>query len=153
MEAIMGQLNEGPEDETPDKDSEQSTFEPPQERYEDRLIQRLAGGDTNAAAARAVGIHVRTVQRRKAEPGFMARVRRERSELLERAGAQTAAMSEAAVEALAHLLGNGSDQVRLRAAQITLNLAHTSIGMDDLRQELSELESLVAELLAVDGES
>lgn len=108
---------------------------------DDQLIALLAGGATNADAAKSAGISERTVYRRMQDPAFRQRVTEARASLIERAVAQLAASASQAVSTLTDLLGfEYPPAQRVSAARSILELGVKLRESVELEQRIAALE-------------
>jgi len=104
------------------------------------LLAALAGGATNAEAAKRAGIGESTVYRRLKEVAFRTQVNDARRAMVERAVALLADASAEAVLTLRALLTAESDTARLGAARSILELGSKLRESVEMEARLSELE-------------
>lgn len=105
-----------------------------EERDEARLlVTALARGDSYATAAQELGVSVRTVERRVADPAFRALLSEALRDAVADGARRLVASIPAAVDTLAALLGEEASakpgaSTRLKAAQATIELAERLTG-------------------------
>lgn len=104
------------------------------------LAAHLAAGKTHADAAAAVGLHVRTVGRRWANPKFRLLVSRLRGEMTDRAAGQLADAMTDATRKLRELLDCKSPTVQLGACRAILELAARARESSEYDARLRVLE-------------
>jgi hypothetical protein len=113
-------------------------------KNEDALLSALACGATAEAAAKQCGVSDRTVYRRMEDPGFKARLRDVRADMVRRsAGMLTAAAGEAIRALLALLKESAPPTVRLGAARAVLEIGIKVRELAELEAEMQELEERV----------
>jgi len=113
-----------------------------QEGADEVIVAALASGTTEVEAGRRAGVSDRTVRRRLEDPAFVDRVRQVRSETMQRAAGQSAAHVSDAIEVLHDLLRSESDTVKLRAAQLVIDVARRLVTESDVLIGLERLERL-----------
>jgi hypothetical protein len=121
---------------------------------DDRLIQALLAGMTTEQAAAAVGISLRTISRRRAEPDFRARLTQARGLAMERATDVLASTALDAVRVVRdHLDAQYPASVRLGAAKMILDAARTWIQESEIDQRLDEVEAALQRAEGNHGQS
>ena len=85
------------------------------------LTELLARGCSNAEAARAAGCDVKTVYRKLQDPDFKAAVDDFRSNMLDSASGQLAAVLKKAISTLEDLLTSSKPAIQLGAARAILD--------------------------------
>lgn len=117
---------------------------------EPKVLTALARGETAAAAARAAGVHERTVRRRLDDPAYRAEVARLRTELFGRAVGILASGAEGAAHALLRLTEEAeADHVVLQASKALLDLGPS---LRDHVELVDRHEAVEAELAAIRAE-
>jgi hypothetical protein len=120
---------------------------------DDRIALALACGATAETAARSAQVSERTVQRRLADPAFMARVDQLRAELRGRAVRQLAAGMAGAAEALNYLTRHASaESVRHSAARSVFELSYKFEEAEGLARRVEALERRLAEVTGDAGQ-
>ena len=111
------------------------------------LLEALAVGESLQDAAKMAGVSRKTVQRRKADPAFMAEVYRIRRSFTDQTVGLMASSSRHAVQTLYHLLGaSESDYVQLSAAKALLTQTLKWIDAGETEIRLSEVEKKLEEM-------
>lgn len=102
----------------------------------------LAGGGTNAEAAAAAGVHLRTVARWRTDAAFMADVRRLTAGALDTASRVLAGGAANAARYLVSVADGTAegDAHRVNAARLVLTMAPTLRDAVELEARLSALE-------------
>jgi hypothetical protein len=112
---------------------------------DEELAVLLSEGMSQVAAADAVGISSKTVQRRLKDARFRRRVAELRWERPSARTARLIRMSDPALDVLERLLDSEDEAIRLRAAQAVLTLGHRRH-----REEVIDRD-LMARLEAIEG--
>jgi hypothetical protein len=121
---------------------------PPGDLPDDDLAAMLATGADYKTAGAAVGMSVRSVQRRMADPKFRARVDELKSYAAGRAVALLVdGMSEAAAELRRLVASASSEKVKLAAAKALLELAIRARTAEELERELRRVSAEVEALM------
>lgn len=102
----------------------------------------LSQGKTQAQAAAAVNIGLRTVQRWVTQPEFQEAVRQAQRESYEQAIAKLVACSAGAVVVLTSIAADSkvSPSARVAASKAILDAAHRGYAQEELERRLRELE-------------
>ena len=110
-------------------------------RYDEALIMALACGGTVQSAAKKVDLGEATVYRRLKDKAFVHRLRKTKSDLVNRtAGMLTAAASEAVKTLLALQKDTTPAGVRLGAARAILEIGMKLREVGDLQDRITALE-------------
>jgi hypothetical protein len=121
------------------------------------LLLALACGATPEAAAQKVGLSVRTVYRRLAEPAFRLQVQELRADMVRRLAGMLTAAGVGALRTLSQLQESAvSESVRLGAARSIVELGCKVREAADLTDRLAaveaQLESVVEEWTGAPGD-
>jgi hypothetical protein len=113
------------------------------------IVAALASGSTYGDAARKSGVSKATVARRMGDWEFRVRVADERERVVERVRGQLLAQAPGAVDVLAELSANATNEsARIRAATQILDYAlRRRAGLDAF--ESTEVRSLVREVVEI----
>jgi hypothetical protein len=112
-----------------------------------KAIAALMSSSTVAKAAAAVGVNERTIYTWLEDADFDAAYRVARVEAVQQAIALLQKGSSAAVGVLLNLLTTGTPTVKLGAARTVLEMAFKAVELEDVRDELEQLRTLVQERL------
>ena len=117
------------------------------EAVDDLLVLAIAGGATYAAAAEQAGCSESTVDRRTADPAFLARVEQARAERVARVADRMAVLSVKSLDVLSELLADASvaDGIRARIALTVPTLAADAREAASLEARLAAVEARLAE--------
>src|SRR3954452_16273293 len=108
---------------------------------DEELVASLASGASYEHAGARAGCSARTVRRRMADSDFRARVRTERSGMLDRAVGVLSEGAAEAAEALRELVRSDDDRVRLAASRELISAYLSSLEVSELAARLVALES------------
>ena len=109
---------------------------------DDQLIEALARGECQSAAAKLAGCSATTVARRLADGSFRNRISEFRKQMLDSAAGKLGSTLAKAVECLGELLdSNVSPSIRLGAARAVAELTFKAREMLDHETRLAELEA------------
>jgi hypothetical protein len=111
-----------------------------------RVAEALLREGTQKAAAERAGVSVRTVQRMLADPSFEAAMSQLRREAFQHALVRIQALASDATEVIRSIATDESEaaSVRVRAAQILLDLGRYGFELLDVSQRIARLETAVA---------
>ena len=111
------------------------------------LVELEARGYTHAAVGKAAGVSERTVQRRAAEPAFVARVTSRRKELFADSMQRMVGLSEKAHAVVEEALEGDRGFEAARFVLSLLPRLHQLVGVDEelrvLREQLEELRRTI----------
>jgi hypothetical protein len=114
---------------------------------DDLLVELEARGYTHAAVGKAAGVSERTVQRRAAEPAFVARVTSRRKELFADSMQRMVGLSEKAHAVIEEALEGDRGFEAARFVLSMLPRLHQLVGVDEelrvLREQLQELRQSI----------
>src|SRR6516225_7111641 len=117
-------------------------------KADEGLVLALACGASPENAAQKVGVSIRTVHRRLAEPGFRAQVEELRTELVRRVAGMLTAAGVASVKTFTTLQESAaSEAVRLGAARAVLEWGCKLREVVGLADRLATLETRLESLL------
>lgn len=105
----------------------------------------IASGQSVAAAARAAGVHQKTVARWMRRPHFKALVDGIRSEMIQATLGKLLAVNGQAVDTMLSLLESKQDQVRMSAASKLVDLSLRVRQAVEVDRRLGEIENDFAE--------
>lgn len=106
------------------------------------LIAALLAGKTQAEAAAAAGVSLRTVSRRLGDPAFVAQLRAARQRVLTRAVNVLMEGTVGAAVTLRFLATNAEQEaIRLAAARSILDYAFKGIETVDLAEQVAALQA------------
>lgn len=104
------------------------------------LVQTLAEGATDREAARRCGVSSKTVQRRRQDPKFMAKVVSTRETMISKATEGLANAADKAVKTLEQLLDAESETVKLGASRAILDGLVRFQELESLAERVRQLE-------------
>lgn len=109
-----------------------------------RAIEALLAHETQAEAAKAARVGQRSIRRWLTQEGFRAALARQRSRLLEDAGAVLARGASRAAASLVKMACGDMKAAspRVAAARAVLDIALRAAELDDVMKRLAELEAL-----------
>lgn len=113
---------------------------------DDALLEFLASGWSHEQSAAAVGVSVRTVQRRLRDGEFRRELALRRAARVEQLTARLCAVTDDAVSVIIAAFQADSGHVRLRAADLTLTWALRARRELDLEARIARLEDSDREL-------
>jgi hypothetical protein len=114
-------------------------------KKDDALLLPLAQGVPTSEAARRAGVSERTAYRRMEDPSFRRLVMETRASLFAQAVGVLASTSGKAAEVLGKLLDSESEQVRLNAARLILELGPKIQESTDLAEQIAEIKQRLEE--------
>ena len=107
-----------------------------------KAAQALAGGSSNAEAARLAGVTTRTLQRwRNDQVMFSDAVENARAEMLREAAGLLAAATTDAAAKLAEIIDTGEERHALTASRIVLDMASRYQVDQTQERRISDLET------------
>lgn len=112
-----------------------------------RAIASLLTGATQAEAAKAAGIHERTLARWLTDPDFVSELTSQRTQLAKRSLSSIQALAGDAVAALRDLLTSERESVKLRTAQYIIDKAAAHLELQDLQVRVENLENMTEDEL------
>lgn len=119
---------------------------PGKPRHDEAIALALARGKSAADAATEVGVNVRTVERRRAEPSVQQRIEEIRKELTAKLCGRFIAMGDKAADELEELLESEVPQVKLSAVRLALEHMSRSRAEELLAGHYAEIAERVRKL-------
>lgn len=112
-------------------------------QQQQRAIGALLTSPTLTAAAKSTGVARKTLYRWMEDPAFRAALDAAESEVLDGVSRRLLALAEKAADKLDALLDSANDNVRLRAASVTLDILMRLRELRDVERRLTELERMM----------
>ncbi len=110
------------------------------EQRNETMIELLASGFNQVQVASELGVSDRTIRRALEDEGIRAELAGRRAEKVNEAVTRLNNMTSQALDVLADSMASEKGQIRLRAAQMTLDWS-LKLGRDtDLREQLTRIE-------------
>ncbi len=111
---------------------------------DDVIVEMIARGETQTAAAKLAGCSATTVARRLADESFRSRISSFRKEMLDSATGKLSSLLDKAVLTLGKLLdGDNPPGIRLSAAKAVAELTFKARDLLDLETRFAELEARI----------
>lgn len=112
-------------------------------QQQQRAINALLVSPSLTAAAKSTGVARKTLYRWMEDPAFRAALDAAESEVLDGVSRRLLALAEKAADKLDALLDSSNDNVRLRAASVTLDILMRLRELRDVERRLTELERMM----------